>query len=311
MPLLMHSMLVIVLTRAGFADASGPGDVHTDIVGGNPVSSRKRFPFVAAILHKEGTDQRSSWERHFCGGTLLGSAGNKTQWVVTAAHCLHEADASNLMVEVHRLNLRRTVEHESADQSAVEHTLIHPQYDPNTMENDIALIKLSRRLKVHASVFLDDGRHSENDALLTVAGWGNKRASYVSRPALYPAKMHYVDVLRLPDARCEHWQPGVDFETMLCAGYKVQGRDSCQGDSGGPLFAEPHEDHFVLAGIVSWGEGCAEQRHPGIYTRVSKFKSWVEDNTGLNLTSSGRRLQAGASRINNELQWDSNELVHV
>lgn len=44
------------------------------------------------------------------------------------------------------------------------------------------------------------------------------------------------------------------------------GHDSCQGDSGGGLFVEDWIDNkfkYVAAGLVSYGEGCAEPNKPG------------------------------------------------
>merc|ERR1719412_796010 len=69
-----------------------------------------------------------------------------------------------------------------------------------------------------------------------------------------------------------------DGETRLCAAY--WGMDSCQGDSGGPLvLLVPNMDgSYTQIGIVSYGIGCASPGHPGIYTRVSTYKNWIEEN---------------------------------
>jgi len=66
-----------------------------------------------------------------------------------------------------------------------------------------------------------------------------------------------------------------DDKTMLCAGYWVGKTDTCVGDSGGPLVCIDSDLQPHVAGIISWGKGCAKAQYPGIYTRVGYYVDWI------------------------------------
>nr|XP_046256155.1 trypsin-2-like [Scatophagus argus] len=100
-----------------------------------------------------------------------------------------------------------------------------------------------------------------------VSGWGNTMSSTVDRN-----KLQCLDIPILPDEDCRRSYPGRITEAMFCAGYLEGGKDSCQMDSGGPVVCNGE-----LQGVVSWGIGCAEKNHPGVYDKVCVQIEWLRN----------------------------------
>jgi secreted trypsin-like serine protease len=104
-----------------------------------------------------------------------------------------------------------------------------------------------------------------------VAGWGHKE--YGGKKST----LRRVSVPILSNEECKtttNYEPDRITPNMICAG--SVGSDACQGDSGGPLFVND-AGQLRLIGIVSYGDGCGKAGYPGIYTRVSKYLTFICD----------------------------------
>ncbi|XP_001985515.2 trypsin-1 [Drosophila grimshawi] len=230
------------------------------IVGGTQVRTNK-YPWIAQML-------RAS--QLFCGGTLIND-----RYVLTAAHCVHEMDMSTVSVRL--LQLDRSSTHVGVTRSvAFAHP--HAGYDPVALVHDIALLRLDQPvplMKMMRPVCLPKSRQQQFDhQRAIVAGWGLSHEGGSTSSVLQETT---VPIITNAQCRATSYKSMI-VDTMLCAGYvQMGGRDACQGDSGGPLIVP--DRIFRLAGVVSFGYGCAKPNAPGVYTRVSRYLEWIAANT--------------------------------
>jgi len=234
------------------------------IINGN-LTTPDLLPFLFVLFSYSGTSLQK-----FCGGTHIGNG-----WGITAAHCVEPENTMKVFFGVKNLtNLVFTgISCETCFQSVyqVQDMVIHPNFSMQTFDNDIALVRFPVVGEEEGTIdYQESNRHEEIGQDLLVAGYGMYKSEF---------DMSYSDLPRL--ARVEILDPNLyDMpitKNMLLAGdfrdldNPSDNVDSCGGDSGGPLF------DTSLVGIVSWGEGCAVDRLPGVYTRVSMFKEWIHD----------------------------------
>ncbi|MGW1807612.1 S1 family peptidase [Streptomyces sp. NPDC002078] len=220
------------------------------IVGGTTTTTTA-YPFVMQITDAYGSQ--------LCGGTLVSATK-----VVTAAHCMAGASASNVRVVGGRTYLNGT----DGTVGRVSKIWVNPDYMEATGGHDVAVLTLSTSMPYQPVSYVSSSQTGVYAAGTTarILGWGTTSENGSSSNQLRTATVPIVS-----DSSCRS-SYGSDFvqSDMVCAGYSSGGVDTCQGDSGGPLLIGG-----VLAGITSWGEGCAEADHPGVYTRLTTFSDLV------------------------------------
>ncbi|NOK10468.1 serine protease [Corallococcus exercitus] len=289
-----------VVVAVGLLGCGGPeaeqdpfetvGHTAQEIVGG--IEARPNsIPWIVS-LQQDGS--------HFCGGSLVRvSAKEESDIVLTAAHCVYDG-LSNATAVAGAHDLYRPTSTQVT--ARVTRAVHHPQYNPVTTLNDIAVLTLDKPIKFDTSVARACGQSSSmrpnlapqlaggntrvpvclpasgdrvaENTVATVAGWGLTREGGQDTSSIL--LQVGVPVLRHQDVANNYRSQGIviDESAMLGAGYPQGGKDACQGDSGGPLVVKGSQG-YILQGIVSFGVGCARAGLPGIYTRVSNYIPWI------------------------------------
>jgi secreted trypsin-like serine protease len=244
-------MKVFGALAAATAAVAHAEDVNPLILGGTVVPTGTKTYTVGLRQSPTGSD--------FCGGSLISPTH-----VLTAGHC--NGYTKYVAVGTHYLSGSN-----DGVRVAIKKETRHPSFNDDTLTYDYNIIELASPVTAYQPVKLysvDSEKFAGQTA--TVMGWGTTASGGTQSNVLLR-----VDVPVLTDKACKASGLSIGISsTMVCAGGKTN-KDSCQGDSGGPLILEQSTGD-VLIGVVSWGDGCGQAGKPGVYSKVSVVKSWIQ-----------------------------------
>uniref|UniRef100_A0A672K6N5 Suppressor of tumorigenicity 14 protein homolog n=1 Tax=Sinocyclocheilus grahami TaxID=75366 RepID=A0A672K6N5_SINGR len=238
------------------------------IVGGQEADVGE-FPWQVS-LHVKNT-------AHVCGASIISE-----RWLVTAAHCVQDDPKikySQPGTWEAYLGLHTQKEKQKATKKLLKQIIPHKNYNSHTYDNDIALMELDSPVTFSATIrpiclptATDVFPAGET---VSISGWGATREGGSGATVLQKANVRIIN-----STVCDELMNGQITSRMTCAGVLSGGVDACQGDSGGPMSILSNE-RMYLAGVVSWGDGCARRDKPGIYTNMPKFRAWIKEKTGV------------------------------
>jgi len=248
-------------------------------VGGSEAEVNE-YPWIAIFGDSNGDNLGG------CSSTLIGN-----NWALTAAHCFFNPETNEqdkfkddltVVLGVHDRTIVVTPDSPLSERKVlkISEIVLHPDYNQATSSsNDIALLKFTEsvELEKYAPACL-----AEKEADFSsgpgqtgwVYGWGVTSENGFD----LAEKLLELEVPIVSDAVCRSAMEveGVTItDDMLCAGGQ-EGKDSCGGDSGGPFTVEVGGSH-TLAGVVSFGIGCARDGLYGVYAEVAKFRGWIDE----------------------------------
>nr|XP_019563782.2 chymotrypsin-1-like [Aedes albopictus] len=252
--------LVGVLVLSSLMVASG--NDNSKIVGGTTSSDAVPYQISLQIMARSYYGLGPLEWMHNCGGSIVSPL-----YVVSAAHCLDGIDPARLSVVSGTNDLRDNGS--KGTRRKVSWFKIHPDYI-ELNRSDIGIIKVAEPFTFNAKeqpiTYSDKQVGGGVDCVLT--GWGYTMPVRIGKT---PQDLQEAQLRTITNAECRSRGFPVN-PTEICTFTRV-GQGACGGDSGGPLVCN-HE----LVGVVSYGTRFCGIGSPDVFTRVSEFKSWIDEN---------------------------------
>ncbi|RNA05532.1 suppressor of tumorigenicity 14 -like protein [Brachionus plicatilis] len=282
------------------------------------------WPATADILFRYTSEIQSPTGTHLvfgfdnCGGTIINRKA-----ILTSASCIkrtfitfvdrkflsfpvetnkyHETIESMYSIYVAVVNqISFGVDIAPARYVKVEKIIKHENYDPETDDNDIAVIILEDRLELDDKVQIsclpskeeDPNIFPERNQHAWGVGWGSSmfggNGNFKPSRALQDLKKFQLNIYN--NSMCSNITKfHIDNlnNDAFCAGeYNVVSGNGktgyCHGDYGGSLYLRQNVsgvEKLVAIGILSYNEGCNAEHSPGIYTNVVKYIEWIRKNS--------------------------------
>ncbi|XP_071448533.1 trypsin-4-like [Hetaerina americana] len=234
--------------------------IHRPMLKGNAIDAGETDPynlFYQVDIRYNGN--------HVCSGAILGKYD-----ILTTAHCVAWLNPANILVLDGSRFLNATLGTHHVDEIQT-----HPLFNPNSLDYDAAIIKVTEPFKFGRYVDKVELPQGEVDDLppgtrALVSGWASK--SEEGKVILA------ADVTMISKDECNQMYQGQlpISDRMICSkpSQNASVPKSCLADPGAPLVVKN-----TLYGMASWGRACETPGHNVVvYTDVSKLEYFTQRN---------------------------------
>lgn len=220
------------------------------IAGGEP-AQLDELPFVASVRLSQ----------HACGATLINS-----RQLLSAASCIRGRPASSFTIRTG--TIQRQV---GGKLTGLAEIYVHPEYDPRTLQNDIAILNLAEPVDdVTPAVLPTSPEPPAPGSEVIIAGWGETLPGGSDAGILNRASLPVVDD---KTCRAQYKDTAMIFADQFCIGIEEGGKGSCDHDEGGPVL-----QGNTLVGVLSAGTTCGLAGYADIDTAVGAHLDWINSH---------------------------------
>ncbi len=249
--------------------SASPGHGYAPHIIGGSDAVQGQWGFMAFIVYFN-----SSGNPLFaCSGMLVSA-----NVVLTAGHCSVDEstgqpfDPSGYRVVTGAVDWTDTIDRQVSDASQ---TIIDPNFDPTTADNDAALLVLSAPVSSPTIPLWASGQLAAGTGAL-IAGWGD---TYVGEPFGLQTLLQWAPTVAQSVAYCSAEAPLgylYDPATELCAvNAPTFDTGTCNDDSGGPLLVQGADGNPVEAEITSVGRTDCDTITADYFTSILPIEAWI------------------------------------
>ncbi|CAL8124019.1 unnamed protein product [Orchesella dallaii] len=229
------------------------------------------YPHVVALGY--GSDVEDL--QFGCAATIISES-----YLLTAAHCV----THKLGKPSHAIIGERVLLSPYQKLIHIADHIIHPEYEPPRIYNDIAILRLSTQLSLDRYVLPacipTPLKAPRANSSLEACGWGLQddeafptnsilQVSNITTLGSRKCNKIYEDE---PDKHVKY--PEGLLKSQICA----TGEDAkiCRSDSGGGVYVREQQCLFHVVGITSVESKQCGMESPSVYTNVASYQDWIE-----------------------------------